>query len=91
MNFGVMLGALAAAGFAGRFAPSLRMPWRSVLAAVVGGLLMGLGARMSTGCNIGAFFSGFASGSLHGLVWLVFAIPGNVIGVRLRPLFGMAM
>jgi len=52
---------------------------------------MGIGARLSTGCNIGAFFSGMASGSLHGLVWIVFAIPGNTLGARLRPWFGMEM
>lgn len=84
MNFGLMLGALAAAGLAGRYAPQTKLPWRSLAGAITGGLLMGIGARMATGCNIGAFFSGLASGSLHGLVWLIFAIPGNVIGVRLR-------
>jgi len=52
---------------------------------------MGIGARLSTGCNIGAFFSGMASGSLHGLMWIVFAIPGNALGARLRPWFGMEM
>lgn len=87
MNFGIMLGALAASGLAGKFAPARSIALPSLIAAVIGGLVMGIGARLATGCNIGAFFSGTASGSLHGLVWLVFAIPGNVIGVRLRPLF----
>lgn len=90
MNFGVMLGALAAAGLAGRFRPVARIPLRSLLAALLGGLLMGLGARMATGCNIGAFFSGTASGSLHGIAWLLFAVPGNALGVHLRPRFGLA-
>ena len=87
MNFGLMLGALAAAGLAGKYAPQTKLPWRSLAAALIGGLLMGIGARMATGCNIGALFSGLASGSLHGLVWLVFAVPGNAIGVKLRPWF----
>ena len=87
MNFGIMLGALAAAGLAGKFAPVRSIALPSMIAAVIGGLAMGVGARLATGCNIGAFFSGAASGSLHGLVWLVFAIPGNAIGVRLRPMF----
>lgn len=89
MDFGLMLGALAAAGMSGRFAPAVNFPLKSLLAAVAGGLLMGVGARMATGCNIGAFFSGIASGSLHGLVWLAAAIPGNMIGARLRPRFGL--
>ena len=89
MDFGIMLGALAAAGLSGAFAPRLSLPARSLAAAVLGGLLMGFGARLATGCNIGAFFSGIASGSAHGLVWLVCAFGGSMIGMRLRPLFGM--
>lgn len=91
MDLGVMVGALAAAGLAGRFRPQARIPLSSLAAAVLGGLMMGIGARMATGCNIGAFFSGVASGSLHGVVWLVFAIPGNAMGVRLRPIFRLPL
>lgn len=86
-NFGIILGAMLAAMLAGKFKPSFAIPARSLLAAVVGGLLLGVGARLGTGCNIGAFFSGTVSGSLHGWVWLIFAFAGNIIGVRLRPLF----
>jgi len=89
MNFGIILGAMAAAVLAGRFAPSWRIPPRQILASVIGGLMLGYGARLAYGCNIGAFFSGLASGSLHGWLWIVCAIPGNWIGMYLRPLFGM--
>ncbi len=87
MNFGILLGALMAAGIAGRFAPVWRLPARSLLAAVIGGLLLGYGARLAYGCNIGAFFGGVASASLHGWVWFVVAFIGNGVGMRLRPLF----
>lgn len=87
MDFGIVLGAMAAALLAGSFKPNFSIPLRSLLAAVIGGLLLGIGARLGTGCNIGAFFSGTVSGSLHGWAWLVFAFMGNVVGVRLRPLF----
>ena len=87
MDFGIVLGALTAAGLAGRFSPVLRVPPRALLAAVIGGLLMGYGARLAYGCNIGAFFSGVASTSLHGWLWIVCAIAGTWIGVRLRSLF----
>jgi uncharacterized membrane protein YedE/YeeE len=87
MDIGIMLGALLAAGLAGRFAPSLKIPARSVVAAVIGGLLLGYGSRLAYGCNIGAYFSGIASGSLHGWLWLVAAYIGNVAGVRMRPFF----
>ena len=87
MDIGIVLGALLAAGLAGRFAPSLKIPARSLVAAVIGGLLLGYGSRLAYGCNIGAYFSGIASGSLHGWLWLVAAFIGNGVGVRLRPWF----
>ncbi|UHD44246.1 YeeE/YedE family protein [Aureimonas altamirensis] len=87
MNFGIIAGAMLAAALAGRFAPSLRIPLRSLVAAVIGGLLLGYGARIAYGCNIGAYFSGIASGSLHGWLWAVAAFAGNIVGVKLRPFF----
>jgi hypothetical protein len=87
MDIGIMLGALLAAGLAGRFAPNLNIPRRSLVAAVIGGVLLGYGSRLAYGCNIGAYFSGIASGSLHGWLWLVAAFVGNGVGVRLRPFF----
>lgn len=89
LNFGVILGAATAASLAGKFAPKAKIPLGSFLAAVIGGLLMGYGARLSFGCNIGALFSGIASGSLHGWLWLVFAFIGSFVGVWARPLFGL--
>lgn len=89
MDFGIILGALLAAVLAGRFAPAWRASARSVAAAVVGGLMLGYGARLAYGCNIGAYFSGIASGSLHGWLWLAAAYAGNVVGTRLRPLFDL--
>lgn len=89
MNIGILAGAFLAAALAGRFALSWRMSWRPLAAAVLGGLVMGYGARLSFGCNIGAFVSGIASTSLHGWQWIAFALPGAWIGVRLRPLFGL--
>ncbi|MEO6352319.1 MAG: YeeE/YedE thiosulfate transporter family protein, partial [Burkholderiaceae bacterium] len=89
MDIGLVAGALCAATLAGRFAPQLHIPLRSLVAAILGGLLMGYGARIAFGCNIGAFFSGVASTSLHGWLWIAAALPGNWIGVRLRPLFKM--
>lgn len=89
MNFGIVLGALAAAGLAGRFAPVWRVPAKSLLAALVGGLMLGYGARIAYGCNIGAYFSGIASSSVHGWVWFAAALGGSALGTRLRPLFGL--
>jgi uncharacterized protein len=90
MNFGIIAGALLAALLAGRFAPTWRVPGRSLAAAVIGGLMLGYGARVAFGCNIGAYFSGIASGSLHGWMWLPAAFVGSIVGTKLRPLFGLS-
>lgn len=91
MNFGLLLGAMLAAGLANRFHQASQNPLvgRSVLAAVLGGLLMGYGARLGFGCNIGAMFSGIASASLHGWLWFAAAFAGSWLGIYLRPRFGL--
>jgi hypothetical protein len=91
MDFGIVIGAAAAATLAGRFAPSLRAGVRSLAAALIGGLLLGYGARIGYGCNIGAFFSGIASGSVHGWIWFPSALAGNFAGAKLRPFFGLRL
>ena len=89
-DFGMLFGAMAAAAATRPFAATAWPPLKSLLAAGAGGLLMGWGARLGFGCNIGAFVGGVASGSLHGWVWFAAALPGCQIGIRLRPLFGLS-
>jgi uncharacterized membrane protein YedE/YeeE len=89
MDIGIMLGAMLAAGLACKFKPDWSISGRHFAASVIGGLLLGYGARLAYGCNIGAFFSGIASGSLHGWLWIVFALFGNRLGLFLRPSFDL--
>jgi uncharacterized protein len=89
-DLGMILGAMAAAAATKPFARTAWPPMGSLLAAAVGGLLMCWGARIGFGCNIGAFLGGVASGSLHGWVWFGAALGGCMIGIRLRPLFGLS-
>jgi uncharacterized membrane protein YedE/YeeE len=89
-NFGMLFGAMAAAAASHPYARGAWPPMKSLLAAGIGGLLMGWGARLGFGCNIGAFVGGVASGSLHGWIWFAAALPGCLIGIRLRPLFGLS-
>jgi uncharacterized membrane protein YedE/YeeE len=91
MDFGIVLGALLAAGLAGKFRPGWKVPLPSLIAAILGGVMLGYGARLAYGCNIGAYFSGIASSSLHGWLWLAAAFAGSVLGTRLRPLFGLSV
>ena len=84
MNFGIIGGAMLAANLAGRFAPTLRLSWNDVGTAILGGLLMGYGARIAYGCNIGGYLGGLISGSLHGLVWMLAALAGSACALKIR-------
>ena len=90
MDFGIILGALLAAAAAGKFKSVWRISGSHFAASVVGGLLLGYGVRLGYGCNIGAFFSDIASGSLHGWLWIVFALLGTWVGLQLRPAFRLS-
>jgi uncharacterized membrane protein YedE/YeeE len=89
MDIGLVLGAALAAGLAGRFGARRRVGAAGVAAAILGGLLLGYGSRIAFGCNIGAYFGGIASTSLHGWLWGIAAILGTPVGVNLRRGFGL--
>jgi len=84
MNFGIILGATLSAAIAGKYAPAMTINRQRVITAIVGGLLLGYGARLAFGCNIGAMLGGIVSGSLHGWLWLVAAFIGSMLGVKIR-------
>jgi uncharacterized membrane protein YedE/YeeE len=86
-NIGIILGALIGSALSGKITKFTSVNKKLVLAAVIGGLFMGYGARLAFGCNIGALFGGIASGSLHGWVWFLFAFLGSIVGVRFRKYF----
>ncbi|MBM4760793.1 YeeE/YedE family protein [Bacillus sp. B15-48] len=88
MNFGIMLGAFLSASAQGTFKPGKIKPGVAG-AAILGGLMMGYGARLAFGCNIGAYFSGIASFSIHGWVWAIMAMLGTYLALFIRPLFGL--
>lgn len=87
MNIGIILGALAIAIGLNRFTFTWRISLRDFVGAVLGGVLLGYGSTIAFGCNIGAFFGGVASGSLHGWIWFIAAFIGTGVGVLVRPLF----
>ncbi|MFC4560420.1 YeeE/YedE family protein [Nocardiopsis mangrovi] len=89
-DIGIILGAAIAAAAAGAWKLHTGLRWNTVAAGIVGGILMGIGARLAGGCNIGAYLAGIASGSLHGWLWAVAAIAGTWVGLHARSLFGLA-
>jgi uncharacterized protein len=89
LDLGIMVGALLASSAAGVWTLHRKVPVKLALGSVLGGIAMGYGASLAKGCNIGAYFSGIASFSLHGWVWGVMALLGTYAGLALRPLFGL--
>jgi uncharacterized membrane protein YedE/YeeE len=53
---------------------------------LIGGFLMGYGAVIGLGCNIGGFIAAVLSGSVHGWAWVFTALLGTLVGVQLRKL-----
>ena len=89
MNIGMIIGAASLACWHNGLRKQSFPPQSQIWAAILGGLIMGIGARLSFGCNIGAFLAGAASGSLHGWLWFVMALGGSWVGLKLRPRFGL--
>ena len=89
MDAAILLGAILTAAVAGLFRPRLGGGWLPWVGAIAGGIAMGAGARMSNGCNIGAYFSAISVGNLSGWAWMFLAMFGSWIGIRLRPLFSL--
>jgi len=62
----------------------LPFEWRplELLKGVVGGTLMGIGAAMAGGCNVGGFYTAFSALSLGGLAMMVGLFVGAYLGLR---------
>ncbi len=88
-NLAIIFGALFATLMASQFKIKKIKSLKQVIAAVLGGLLMGYGARITFGCNIGALYSGIASLSLSGWVYAIFLFLGAFIGSKLLVKFFM--
>lgn len=90
-NFGMIAGAFGVAAWrsGGLSQPLPTYPARAWIATVIAGILLGYSSRLAFGCNVGAFFSGIATGSLHGWVWFAAAFAGAFFGIRIRAISGL--
>lgn len=82
-NVGIIFGALLATLYASQFKIKKIKSGRQVVAAILGGLMMGYGARMASGCNIGALFTGTASLSFSGWIFALCLLIGAYFGSKL--------
>ncbi len=89
-NLGIIVGAFGVAVWRGGLSTTLpQLPARAWVATVIAGFLLGYSSRLAFGCNVGAFFSGISTGSLHGWAWFAAAFAGAYYGIRLRPVLGL--
>lgn len=84
MDLSILVGALLAGALKGGEGWRSGGGARSWLAAGLGGVLMGYGARLAGGCNIGAYFSAIASGDFSGWLWAGVALAATGGGIALR-------
>jgi len=81
LNLGLLMGALAAALLSREFAIRVA-PFGELLKGGVGGLLMGVGANLAFGCNIGGFFSAVAALSMSGVAMMLGLCIGAYFGLK---------
>ncbi|MBW2082028.1 MAG: YeeE/YedE family protein [Deltaproteobacteria bacterium] len=81
LTLGLLWGAFGSAlmskQFAFRPAPGLEL-----IKGIVGGILMGTGAAMAGGCNVGGFYSAMSALSASGISMMVGLIMGAYLGLR---------
>jgi len=81
LNLGVLFGGLTAALLSREFA--VRVPPRGeAMKGAAGGVLMGVGAMLAFGCNIGGFFSAVSALSLSGFGMMLGLGLGAFLGLR---------
>ena len=81
VNLGLLVGAFAAALLADQFGVRVG-PRRELVKGAVGGVLLGTGAAIARGCNIGGFFSATAALSLSGLAMAAGLAIGAFLATR---------
>ncbi len=81
LSFGLLLGGMAAALLSREFAVRLA-PLSEIVKGSLGGLLMGWGAMLAFGCNIGGCFSALAALSASGLSMMSGLLIGAFLATR---------
>ncbi|SEA01242.1 hypothetical protein SAMN05660420_01064 [Desulfuromusa kysingii] len=77
---GIIVGSGLSAVSMGKFNRCFTVPCRQLLSALVGGIIMGLAARMAPACNIWHLFGGLPLLSLQSILFTLGLFPGAWIG-----------
>jgi uncharacterized protein len=84
---GIIGGGMVSALWLGEWRLQWRLPHRQILSALVGGLLLGLSARMAPSCNVWHLWGGMPILALQSLLFVVGLLPGTWVGSRLLTRF----
>ncbi len=78
--FGIIGGSAISAIWLGEWHLNLRLPWKQIVSAVVGGILMGMASRMAPACNIWHLMGGLPIMAMQSLLFLLGLLPGAWFG-----------
>jgi hypothetical protein len=81
IGIGFILGAFLSANLGQNFAIRIP-PFLEMLKAVVAGILMGTGAGLAGGCNVGGFYNAIGNLAGNGFVMMIGLIFGAVVGLK---------
>ena len=78
--FGIVAGSAWSAIRLGEWRLQVKLPWRQVVSAILGGVIMGLASRMAPACNIWHLFGGLPILALQSFLFLAGLLPGAWLG-----------
>lgn len=82
IGIGFVVGAFISACLGKDFA--LRVPpYREMLKAVIAGILMGIGATLAGGCNVGGFYNAIGNLGANGFAMMFGMVFGVILGLKL--------
>ncbi len=82
IGIGFVLGAFVSACLGREFA--LRIPpYREMVKAVIAGILMGIGATLAGGCNVGGFYNAIGNLGANGFSMMFGLVFGVVLGLKM--------
>lgn len=82
IGIGFVVGAFVSSCLGKEFA--LRVPpYREMVKAVIAGILMGIGATLAGGCNVGGFYNAIGNLGANGFAMMVGLVFGAILGLKL--------
>lgn len=91
IQYPLLLGIIGGAAFSAQRVGAWRLQWhlpaRQIASALVGGLLLGLAARMAPSCNVWHLWGGLPILALQSLLFIAGLLPGTWFGTRLLTRF----